>query len=173
MHDYFRVVTLGAFTWTNKDRITLLFENIKKAGTAPLFLHFFLLTLCLNFPVVFQIVRLSPEELYSRLHGETFYAYLPQAAENILFPLLVMSFIVVMIIQIVFYLLAVFFLGLSRMDTSPLSFYEKMGLVLYSSTLPVLFAALFGLFILPAVHIIIYYFLVMFFMFQRSGRYAV
>ena len=190
---YFRSITLGAFTWKNEDRIALLLEHIRAMGSGWLLLHFMLITMCLYFPVAFQIARLEPFELYSRLHGDQFYHLLPEDARavladdtdgaavgnfnqfmysigygrNVLQPLLGMAFGLVIIIQAVFYLSAVFFLGLSRMNLAPLVFRQRMGLTLYSSTLPVLAASLFGLY-LPTVHILIFYFIVMFFIFQRS-----
>jgi len=195
MSDYFRAVTLGAFTWKNEERIALLLENIRKAGNSWLLLHFILITSCLGFPVTFSIARLSPFELYNRLYGEFFLHALPDSAReallsgdelnetavedfnmlmyesgygrNVFLPLLGIACGLVLIIQLVFYLSAVFFVGLSRLNVKPLSFRDRMGIALYSSTGPVLAASLFG-FYLPTVHIIIFYFMVMFFMFQRS-----
>ena len=200
---YFRVVTLGAFTWKNEARIGQLFDCIRNMGGKWLVLHFLLLTVCLNFPVTLAIARLSPFELYSRLYGEQLVSALPENlgsifTENlsdgvinledtpaavinefnaimlesgygavVLMPILVMAFGLTLIIQAVFYLCAVSFLRISRMYVTPLSFRSRIGLALFSSTLPVLGAALFGLY-LPTVHIIIYYFIIIFFIFQRS-----
>ena len=182
-------MTLGAFSWKDEERIALLMEHIQKTGWLWLLLHFWLITICLNFPVTFQIARLEPFELYNRLYGEQFFNALPESPQtqeaiddfnmlmladgygrNVLMPLLGIAFILTLVIQIVFYLSAVFFLGLSRMNFTPLVFRERMGLALYSSTLPVLAASIFGLY-LPTVHIIIFYFIVMFFAFQRSRNY--
>jgi len=181
MNDYFRAVTLGAFTWKNEERIALLLEYVRKAGGKGLLLQFVLLTFCLNFPVTFQIARLNPHELYSRLHGseqltmnneqriEDFNMGMLESGfgRNVMLPLLGMAFVLTLIIQAVFYLCTVYFLGLSRMNVTPLSFRERMGIALYSSTLPVLAAALFGMY-LPTVHIIVYYFIIIFVVFQRS-----
>jgi len=196
MDNYFKTVTLGAFTWKDEDRIAQFLDHIRKMGAGWLLLHFLLLTLCLNFPVMYQITRLDPFEFYSRLFSgnneqmaenhflPTPNSQLPTPSDeeidtfnqqmsdnnfgrNVLMPILAFSFGLTLIIQIVFYLCAVFFLGLSRMHFTPLSFKERMGLCLFSSTLPVLAAALFGLF-LPTVHIIIYYFIIIFIIFQRS-----
>jgi hypothetical protein len=191
MENYFRAVTLGAFTWKNEERITLYFDHIQRMGSAWLLLHFLLLTFCLNFPITFVMARLSPSDLYSRLYGEnvieamTGKAAADQAAidefnslmlengygRNTLLPLLGMCFGLTLIIQTVFYLCTVFFLGLSRMNTASLSFHDRLGLAFFSSTLPVLAAALFGL-VLPTVHIILFYFIVMFYTFQRSNLYT-
>ena len=140
--------------------------------------------------------RLTPFELYSRLYGENFKSTLPEAAQvffnnsiadgsingfnlfmiensygvNVLLPMLGMVFGLTLIIQAVFYLSAVFFLGISRMNAFKLSFRDRMGLALFSSTLPVLAASLFGLF-LPTVHVILFYFAVIFIIFQRNGLY--
>jgi hypothetical protein len=188
MADYFRAVTLGAFTWKNEERIALLFEHLRRTGTAWLLLHFILLTFSLNFPVTLIMARLSPFELYSRLYGENAQTVtgIPAAdqvavdefnllmvnngyGKNTLLPLLGVCFALTLIIQAAFYLCAVFFLGLSRMNTVPLSFHDRLALAVFSSTLPVIAAAIFGL-VLPAVHIIVFYFIVMFFIFQRSNR---
>jgi len=192
MDNYFKTVTLGAFTWKNEERVALLLDHIRKMGNLWLLLHFMLLTLCLNFPVMYQIARLDPYEFYSRLYSGTTTpnsrlptpdSRLPNSEEAInefnaqmtdnnygryvMLPILGFSFGLTLIIQIVFYLSAVFFLGLSRMNVAPLSFKERTGLCLYSSTLPVLAAALVGIF-LPTVHIIIYYFIIIFVIFHRS-----
>jgi hypothetical protein len=190
MSDYLRAVTLGAFTWKDKERIALFFEQIKKTGTALLLLHFLLLTFCLNFPVTLIIARLSPYELYGRITGENtvenkmtgheadkaaidnFNAQMIEKGygRNILLPILGLSFALTLIIQAVFYLCAVFFLGLSRINAAPLSFHDKFGLAVLSSTLPVIASVLFGFFI-PTVHIIIFYLIVIIFIFQRSSLY--
>ncbi|MDR0495218.1 MAG: DUF1189 domain-containing protein [Treponema sp.] len=191
MKDYFRAVTLGAFTWKNEERIALFFDYIRRMGTAWLLLHFLLLTFCLNFPVTFAMARLPPFELYNRLYGANVIETMmgspvaDQAAvddfnllmletgygKNTLLPLLGVGFALILIIQIIFYLCAVFFLGLSRMKVAPLSFHDRLGLAVFSSTLPVLAATLFGL-VLPTVHIIVFYFIVILYIFQRSHHYA-
>ena len=180
MSDYLKTVTLGAFTWKDEDRLALLFEHIKRAGSPWLLLHFWLVTLCLNFPVMFAIARLSPFELYGRIYGEGFTQLSPVEFNvfmlesgfgvNVLLPVLGMALGLVLVIQIVFYLFAVFFLKMSRLNLACLSFRSRFGLAVYSSTLPVLAASLFGLY-LPTVHILIFYFMVMFFIFQRSRHY--
>jgi len=209
MEDYFKAVTLGAFTWKNEERIALLLEYIRKQKAVWLLFHFLLLTMCLNFPVIFQISRLEPFELYSRLYSvskdnitenkeqltesierieegrdilslvertaagiipeEEFNSFMiqNQYGRNVLLPLLAFSFGLTLIIQIVFYLTAVWFLSVSRMNFTPLSFLDRAGLSVFSSTFPVLAACLLGFF-LPTVHFIIYYFIVIFFIFQRS-----
>jgi len=173
-----------------------LFDHIRKQGGGWLALHFLLLTLALNFPVTLSVARLTPFELYSRLYGENFMSALPEQegafftqgnvagqadvdnfnlymiengyGRNVLLPVLGMLFCLVVIIQAVFFLCAVFFLWLSRMNSAPLSFSDRFGLAVFSSTLPAIASSLFGLF-LPAVHIIIFYFIIIFFIFQRSA----
>jgi len=196
MNNYFRAVTLGAFTWNNEERITLLLENIGKAGSLWLIVHFMMLTFCLNFPVVFQIARLTPSELYGRLlftgqyeenreqvsdnNDQVFDLDSDISIEefnlqmmnqnygrNVLLPVLAFAFGLMIIIQVVFYLLTVLFIRLSRLNVESLVFRDRMGLALYSSTLPAIAAALLGLY-LPTVHIIIYYFIVIFIVFKRS-----
>jgi len=195
MNNYFKTVTLGAFTGKNPQRITLLLVHIKKTGFIWFLTHFLLISLCLNFPVMLSIVRLTPHELFSRLYGSESARVLPSAVREalvnsnaaetdspddfnslmlqsgygarILMPLLGLTFGLVLIIQAVFYVCAAGFLSVSRLHAVPLLFRDCLGLTLYSSTMPVLAASLFGLFI-PTVHIIIFYFLVMYFIFQRS-----
>ncbi|MCL2094000.1 MAG: hypothetical protein FWH12_07370 [Treponema sp.] len=180
MQHYLKTVTLGAFTWKDEERLKLFVEHLRELKGPWLFLHFILLSICLNFPVIFAIAQLPPHELYGRLYGETYnFAGASSTTEfnmimyesgygaNVLLPLLGLALLLVLIIQGVFYLSAVFFLGLHRLHQRHLSFRNRLGLALFSSTLPVLAAAFFGIF-LPTVHIIIFYFMVMFFIFQRS-----
>jgi len=180
VNNYFKTVTLGAYTWKNEERIGLLLEYIRKTGFRWMLLHFFLVSLCLNFPVILSISRLEPHQFYSRIYGSSLPVEIPENIDdfnitmmengygrNVLMPFLGMAFGLVLIIQIVFYLSTVFFVGISRMHVTPLSYGDRFGIAVYSSTLPVLFSTVIGL-ILPTVHIIIFYFLVMFFVFQRS-----
>jgi len=198
VNNYLKTVTLGAFTWNNEDRIALLLEHIRKTRRPWFVLHFLLLSLCLAFPVTFAMARLSPFELCSRLYGGRFMDALPESARaafeeinegeqarvvndfnmimlesgygrDVLLPFLCVTFGLIIVIQAAFYLLSVFFLGMSRLNLPYLSFGDRMGLALFSSTLPAPAASLFGLY-LPAVHILIFYFLVIFFIFQRSSR---
>jgi hypothetical protein len=202
MKNYLNAVTLGAFTWKNGERIALLFDRVRKMGGGWIALHFLLVSLCLNFPVMLAMARLPPFELYSRLYGGNFFQALPEAAravlgegrfmeqgaafnenaidefnlfmlangwgKNVLLPLLGMALLLVIIIQAVFYFCAAFFVGLSRLNAFPLSFRDRLSLAVFSSTLPVLAASLFGL-VLPTVHIIVFYLIVIFFIFQRSS----
>jgi len=199
MENYFKTVTLGAFTWNNEDRIASLLEHIRKTGRLWLVLHFTLLSICLAFPVTFAMARLTPFELCNRLYGERFIDALPESAHaafmeinekdqahivndfnmimlesgygrDVLLPFLCLTFGLLIVIQAAFYLLSVFFLGMSRLNLPRLSFGDRMGLALFSSTLPAPAASLFGLY-LPAVHILIFYFMVIFFIFQRSNKY--
>ena len=202
MKNYFNAVTLGAFTWKSDERIALLFDRVRKTGGGWIALHFLLVSLCLNFPVMLAMARLPPFELYSRLYGGNFIHALPEAAravlgeglvmeqgmtfnetaidefnllmlangwgKTVLLPFLGMALGLVLIIQAVFYFCAAFCVGLSRLNASPLAFRDRLALAVFSSTLPVLAASLFGL-VLPTVHIIVFYFIVIFFIFQRSG----
>jgi len=183
---HFRAVTLGAFTWRNPDRVAMLFAVARNSGAGTLAAHFLLLSACLNFPVVFAIARLSPFRLFGRLYGADFLSAMPEFAllgdpgafdafmaendygRNVLLPILGMTFLATLAIQAVFCAAAVFLLGISRMNLSPLSPRGRAGLVLYSSTLPVLLSAVLGMF-LPAVHIIVCYLAVIMLVFQRSS----
>ena len=190
MNDYFRAVTLGAFTWKDAGRVALLLDVIRMTGGKWIALHFMLLSVCLSFPITFAVARLSPHELFGRLLGGDFMYDMPELAgaqtteghgdaayrfnefmlENdfALFPILAATFGLILIIQAAFYLSTVFFLRVSRMNVAPISFGDRMGLAIYSSTLPALLATSFGMF-LPTVHIIIYYFAIIFIVFQRSS----
>jgi len=195
MRDYFRAVTLGAFTWRNEERIALLFDHIRKTGGKWLALHFLLLSVCINFPLTFAIARVSPFELFGRGFGADFLDTVPEFAglagdlraggqidvgefnmlmaeagfgRSVLMPILGVAFILTLVLQAMFYLSASFFLRISRMNMAPLSFRDRMGLAIYSSTLPALLATLFGMF-LPTVHIIVCYFAIIFIVFQRSS----
>jgi hypothetical protein len=198
VNNYLKTVTLGAFTWNNEDRIALLLEYVRKTGRPWLVLHFMLLSFCLAFPITFAMARLTPFELCSRLYGGRFMDALPESARaafmeineenqshavndfnmimlesgygrDVLLPFLGITFGLLIVIQAAFYLCAVFFQGMSRLNLPWLSFGDRMGLALFSSTLPAPAASIFGLY-LPAVHILIFYFMIIFFIFQRSNR---
>jgi hypothetical protein len=198
--NYFEAVTLGAFSFRDEVKTTRLLSLIGEMKFSFILLHLVLISLALNFPVMFAISRLSPYGLYSRIYGEDFPAMLPEEArplpvqgalveggENfmdrfnllmfqnawgrrVMLPLLGLAFFLVLILQAVFYLSAGFFLGLNRMNSAALSFRERLGLFAFSSTLPALLSALFGLW-LPTVHLVVFYFAVIIAGFQRS-KYA-
>jgi hypothetical protein len=160
-------------------------------------LHFFIIALALNFPVMFSLARLEPYDFYSRLYGaqlsellpaEVFRAETapagpgnPAGLENVeiladteaagdfnaalyaggygrrvMIPLLAFAFMLILILQIVFYALAVLLLGAACMTGSSLSFRARSGILIFSSTLPALAAAILG-FWLPAVHLVVFY----------------
>jgi hypothetical protein len=178
--DYFEAVTLGCFgnllpaAREKPERFMELIRGMK----FRLLLHFLLLSVTLNFPVMFAVSRLNPYALYSRLYGDSF--VIPGSVEDfnllmyqnaygrrIVLPILVMGFALVLIIQLVFYVLAALCLGLQRLSLSYLSFKERLGLLLFSSTGAAGLAALFGLW-LPTVHIIVFYLAVIAIGFRRS-----
>jgi hypothetical protein len=164
--------------------------------------HFIVVSLALNFPVMFAIGRLPPWEFYSRLYGVGFAAALEQSGfslsgaaplaagasgeaavsgaasggdvpageeafngalysggygRRVMLPMLAFAFMLVLIIQLVFYLLAAVFLGLSRMNSTALSFRDRFGILVLSSTLPAAGSAILGLW-LPTVHLVVFYF---------------
>jgi hypothetical protein len=179
--DYFEAVTLGTFgnffpkTGEGAERFAALVRGMK---TSRLALHFFLLSIALNFPVMFAVSRLKPYALYSRLYGsglalqgsiEDFNILMYQNAygRKIVLPILVMAFVLVLILQLVFYVLAALGLGLQRLSLSYLSFKDRLGLLLFSSTGAAFLAALFGLW-LPTVHIVVFYLAVIAISFRRS-----
>jgi hypothetical protein len=195
MKKYLEAVTLGAFTWRDATRLERLCSLYRELGVPFLVLQFLVIAVALNFPVMLIIAGLPPYELYSRLFGDNLIAMLPaEAAEalagtgelnqgviddfnylmlqneygkRVMLPLTGMAFALIVILQGAFYLLTVFFLGLSRMNVTVMSFRDRLGLVLFSSTLPAFFAALLG-FLVPTVHLIVFYFIVIFICFQRS-----
>jgi hypothetical protein len=187
MKDYVVAVALG-----NGDlrRFVPLVRKLKGVFIA---FHFVVISLTLNFPVMFAIARLPPWEFYSRLYGAGFAALLDQSGfslpegalvgedalgeqvaaadkdafnsslyaggygRRVMLPMLAFAFALILIIQLVFYTLAAFFLGLSRMVSSPLPYRDRFGILVLSSTLPAICSALFGLW-LPTVHLVIFYF---------------
>jgi hypothetical protein len=194
MRKYLEAVTLGAFSLRGAEKAGRLTVMISALPAAWLWLHFFIVSAALNFPVMTAIARLAPYELFTRLYGADFVSALPEAArglvaenagieaaegfnmfmlennygKNIVLPILAAAFGIILILQAVFYLLAAFCMGLQRMTHQYLKFRNRMGLLLFSSTLPVFLAALFG-FWLPTVHIIVFYFAVILTGFYRSG----
>jgi hypothetical protein len=184
--DYFEAVTLGSFgkffpkTGESAERFVSLVRGMK---TSRLVLHFFLVSLALNFPVMFAVARLKPYALFSRLYSdglalqgsgsigsiEDFNILMYQNAygRKILLPVLGMAFALVLILQAVFYILAALGLGLQRLSLSYLSFKERLGLLLFSSTGAAFLTALFGL-LLPTVHLVVFYLAVIAISFRRS-----
>jgi hypothetical protein len=193
--DYFEAVTLGAFGNLffppgiasgdaagdgRAERFIFLLKGMKFSRLA---LHFILISLALNFPVMFAAARLSPYELYSRLYSDSLAAlmsgevsvedfnllmYQSAYGKNILLPVLIAAFVLVLILQTAFYVLAALCMGLQRMTLSPLAFKDRLGLLLFSSTLAVIPAVLFGLY-LPTVHILVFYLAVIVIGFRRSA----
>jgi hypothetical protein len=165
---YFEAAALGN---GKPRRFALLVKNLKGGFIA---LHFLVIALALNFPVMFAIARLDPWELYSRLYGSAFGEMLqaeldpPAAADfnaalyaggygrRVMLPTLAFVFGLVLILQGAFYFLASLFLGLARMTGTPLSLRQRFGLLIFSSTLPAAAAALLGLW-LPTVHLVVFY----------------
>jgi hypothetical protein len=177
---------LGAFSFRDEKKVRCLFELLKSVKPRYIALHLLVVTLALNFPVMLAIVRLSPFETYSRLYGDGFVQMLPDEVKaalpggvvndqlvedfnlfmmqnnygkRVLLPLTAFIFGIVLILQAAFYGMACFFMGLQRMHFSRLSRKERLGILAFSSTLPVLLSGLLGLWI-PTVHIIVFYFAV-------------
>jgi hypothetical protein len=203
MKKYFEAVSLGAFFFGDEEKAARFIALIRGLRRRWVVLHFFLITICLNFPVMLAIARIEPYQAFSRLYGENFLAVnsdgnlsLNPGAERvnsfsdidpavfpaddfnalilqngygrkIMLPLLAMAFGLVLILQAAFYGSASFCIGLQRMVSVSLSFRDRLGLLLFSSTLPVFLAALFGIW-LPTVHILLFYFAVIIIGFQRS-----
>jgi hypothetical protein len=207
MKKYFETVSMGAFFFGDEEKTARLITLIRGLRHRWVVLHFFLISICLNFPVMLAIARIEPYQAFSRLYGENFLAVnsdgnlsldpdaegvnsfsgidsavfpagLPADDFNtlmlqngygrrIMLPLLAMAFGLVLILQAAFYGSASFCIGLQRMISVNLSVWDRLGLLLFSSTLPVFLAALFGVW-LPTVHILLFYFAVIIIGFQRS-----
>jgi hypothetical protein len=207
MKKYFEAVSLGAFFFGDEKKAALFITLVRGLPPRWVVLHFFLITICLNFPVMLAIARIEPYQAFSRLYGENFLtvhsggnlslnpgaetangfsdtdspafpADLPVDDFNtlmlqngygrrIMLPLLAMAFGLILILQAAFYGSASFCIGLQRLVSVSLSMWDRLGLLLFSSTLPVFLAALFGVW-LPTVHILLFYFAVIIIGFQRS-----
>jgi hypothetical protein len=169
MRRYFEAAALGN---GRLRRFAKLAGNIK---VSALIVHFFIIALALNFPVMFSLARLEPYDFYSRLYGPQFSEMLPADpagpegagdfntalyaggyGRRVMIPLLAFAFMLILILQLVFYALAALFLGAACMTGSPLPFRARFGILIFSSTLPALAAALLGLWI-PAVHLVVFY----------------
>jgi hypothetical protein len=207
MKKYFEAVSMGAFFFGDEEKTARLIALIRDLPHRWVVLHFFLITICLNFPVMLAIARIEPYQMFSRLYGENFLtvnsdgnpslnpgagrvnsfsgidsavfpAGIPAEGFNtlmlqsgygrrIMLPLLAMAFGLVLILQAAFYGSASFCIGLHRMISVNLSVWNRLGLLLFSSTLPVFLAAFFGVW-LPTVHILLFYLAVIIISFQRS-----
>jgi hypothetical protein len=186
LNDYFECVTLGAFSFRDEKKVRRFFDLIKGIKPRYIALHLLVVTFALNFPVMLAIARLSPFETYSRLYGDNFVPMLPvevkaafpggvldhQVVEDfnlfmmqnsygqrVLLPLIAFIFGIVLILQAAFYGTACFFMRLQRLHFSRLSYKERLGILAWSSTLPVFLSALLGLW-MPTLHIIVFYFAV-------------
>ena len=89
---------------------------------------------------------------------------------QVMLPMLAFSFMLVLILQLVFYFLAAFFLGLSRMTSSALPYRDRFGIFVLSSTLPAAGSAILGLW-LPTVHLVVFYFAEIILAFAVSRNY--
>ncbi|GMO24261.1 MAG: hypothetical protein Ta2B_03610 [Termitinemataceae bacterium] len=180
MKKYFEAVTLGSISLHDDSKRERFYALVFGIKVKYLVIHFLLLTIALNFPVMVAIAKLPPFDAYSRLSGDSFLESNKLDADtfntnmiesgygiNIMLPLIGMAFGLILILQIVFYGFAVLFSGWSRMMYSKISFKSRLGIFLFSSTLPVFGASIFGMF-LPTVHIIIYYLIVIIIGFKRS-----
>jgi hypothetical protein len=207
MKKYFEAVSLGSFFFGDAEKTARFVALIRGLRHRWVVLHFFLITICLNFPVMLAIARIEPYQTFSRIYGENFltvnsdgnlslnsgmetvnsFSDLDSAVfpagfsaddfntlmlqndygRRIMLPLLAMAFGLVLILQAAFYGSASFCIGLQRMASVNLSIRDRLGLLLFSSTLPVFLAALFGVW-LPTVHILVFYFAVIIISFQRS-----
>jgi hypothetical protein len=203
MKDYLETVTLGASF--SKDDAPRFIALVEKTKTRTIVIQLLMITLALNFPVMFSIARLSPYQVFSRLYAENFVLSLPDdmrvrmeanitpdgfVVDEAIHEQIVEDFntamiqndygkistafmgiglLLVIVLQTAFYLTAAFCIGLQRMDSTFLRFRTRVGILAFSSTLPVFAAALLGLW-MPTLHIVIFYFVVIFIGFWRSKQ---
>lgn len=177
MKDYFLAAALGN---GSAKRFVDLARGLKKRYLVP---HFLFITLTLDVPILFAITKLAPWDFYSRLYGERFaelagaelgQPIYPAFADsglidefnqalyragfgNMLPLVLLTAFILVLVLNLVFYALAAVFMGLHRMNSTRFSFRERLSIFIISSTLPVIGSSVLGLFV-PALHIVVFYF---------------
>jgi hypothetical protein len=192
LKQYLEAVTLGAFSYRDVPNAGRFLALMRETPVPFFLLHLVLISLAINFPLMLTIARLPPHETFARLYGENFgreqfsalpaetpaaqqdliddfdlYLYERGYGRTVMLPLMGMAFILVLILQGVFYLLAACFMGLHRMNGSPLSFSGALKFLVFSSTLPAFLAAILGLG-MPAVHIIMFYLAVIVISFHRS-----
>jgi hypothetical protein len=189
LKEYLEAVTLGAFSYRDALKAGRFFSLARETPARFLLLHLALVSLALNFPLMLAIARLPPHETLARLYGgdvmggaapgflrgspedltEDFDLYLYERGYGraVMLPLMGAAFLLLLILQGVFYLLAALFMGLHRMNLSPLPFPAAVSFLVFSSTLPAFLSALFGIG-MPAVHIILFYLAVIIISFHRS-----
>ena len=92
--------------------------------------------------------------------------YIPQ----FLLPMLLIAFIIILLMQVFFYILSAIFLGTYRMMSKHFSFREKLKIVIMGSFFPSI-AGIFIGFVLPAVHIILFQMMNLFLIFFISRKY--
>ena len=92
--------------------------------------------------------------------------YIPQ----FLLPLLIIAFIVLLAIQVFFYILCAIFLGTYRMMSKQFTFFKNIKIVIMGSFFPSILCVFIG-FILPAIHIILFQMINLFLIFFISKKY--
>ncbi|MDR1216634.1 MAG: hypothetical protein LBK25_08130 [Treponema sp.] len=201
MRDYLEAITLGASL--SKDNAPQFLALLEKMKTRTIVLQLLMVTLALNFPIMFNIARLSPYQIFSSLYAENFVPSLSddlrlrieantdsdgltidetiheQIVEDfntamldfgkISTALMGMGFFLVIVLQIAFYLTVAFCMGLQRPLIAPLAFRSRVGILAFSSTLPVFAASLMGLW-MPILHILVFYFAVLLIGFRRNRQ---
>ncbi|MDR1126815.1 MAG: hypothetical protein LBL06_01680, partial [Treponema sp.] len=70
MRDYLEAITLGASL--SKDNAPQFLALLEKMKTRTIVLQLLMVTLALNFPIMFNIARLSPYQVFSSLYAENF-----------------------------------------------------------------------------------------------------
>jgi hypothetical protein len=89
--------------------------------------------------------------------------------DKIVIALVGAGFFLVLVLQTGFYLTAGFCMGLQRVGDNFLTFRVRVGILAFSSTLPVFVAALIGLWA-PTLHIVVFYFAVIVIGFRRNKQ---
>ncbi|MCL2035413.1 MAG: hypothetical protein FWG94_11895 [Oscillospiraceae bacterium] len=124
-----------------------------------------------------NITLSAPAEFFvsgelSRPFGEVFsmIAVYNMYIPRFLLPILMIAFFILLVLQLFFYLMSAFFLGISRMASTRFDFGERVRIVIMSSLFPALISMAVG-FILPAVHIVLFQMVNLLMLFYLSKRY--
>lgn len=174
MREYFLAAALAN---GNLRRFVEIVRGIKRP---LLFLHFFLISAMLYLPLMHSLARLSPWELFQRIASEVPGGiteadfnegmYIAGYGGRVLLPLLFLVFLALLVLQAVFFNLGSVFLGINRWNSQKFSFKDRFGIFVMSSTVPVILASLFG-FLIPVLHIVIFYLAEIPLAFHISNRY--
>jgi len=124
-----------------------------------------------------NIILSVPSEFFTsgdliRPFGEVFsmIAVYNMYIPHLLLPMLMIAFLILLVLQLLFYLMSATFLGIFRLASSRFVFGERIKIAIMSSLFPALISAAVGFF-LPAVHIILFQMINLVILFSFSKRY--